>query len=204
MFKSFDRNISSVEEKILSFLGPRDLIKARLVCKDWCSIVKKVESQQHEDLFKEALFEAVTCFATIHLPKCERDISVIKGSEVYMLCDDSILLFDSAQLCIKSELKFPITHSKQWQDLALRQEPKELSVSEDEQIFTVRCCHSNLTKCYNFKKILSGKEPMLVWSCKGILSGGGLGLLLGWQQKNTKRTIHEFFSRIETHCLNMT
>ena len=196
MFKSWSKNVFSVEEKILSFLGPRDLIKARLVCKDWYSISKKLESKQHEDLFKEAFFEPVTCFATIYLPKYERHISVTNESEVYILCDDSILQFDTSQLHIKLELKFPLHHSRHWQDLALRQEPKELTVSDDTQIFTVMHCQNNVTKCYNFK-ILSEKEPILGWSLKGVLSGGGQR----WQHDSTMKTIQQFCSRIETQCL---
>ena len=36
MFPQLDRNVAHVEDKILSYLEPKELAKAMLVCKEWC------------------------------------------------------------------------------------------------------------------------------------------------------------------------
>ena len=80
MFPPIDRNLPTVEENIISYLRPRDLLSAKLVCKLWRAIVRRYMANLGRDakslLAKEALLEPVSCYATITLPKDRRDITV--------------------------------------------------------------------------------------------------------------------------------
>ena len=41
MFPLIDRNLPNVEHNIVSYLGSRDLVRAKVVCKAWHSVINR-------------------------------------------------------------------------------------------------------------------------------------------------------------------
>ena len=186
MFSFDNRDIPEVEKNILSYLGPRDLVRAKQVSKEWRSGVKrylnhlktsKSNVEKIKDLYKSAFLEPVTCFATVRLHKCEVDIAVNDAGEVYILSEGSILQIDIASMCLEAELPFPTAHAERWQNFTKREGSKELSVSDDGQRFTVmihdekKPMGEKRVDLFTFRRDMSGRA--LQWSsCGGPLSGG--------------------------------
>ena len=179
MFSFDNRDIPNVEQQILSYLGPRDLVRAKLVSKEWRTGVMRYikclnNAGKWKALYNRAFLEPVTCYAKVRLHKCELDIAVNDAGEVYILTEDSILQYDIADMCLEAELPFPTAHAERWQNFARKAGSKELSVSDDGQRFTVMI-HDNtkylgrMVDLFTFRRNASGTA--LEWSsCGGPLS----------------------------------
>ena len=180
MFSFDNRDIPDVEQQILSYLGPRDLVRAKMVSKAWRSGVvrhiKRLKTSKKWSLHNRAFLEPVTCHAKVRLHKRELDIAVNDAGEVYILTEDSILQYDIANMCLRAELPFPTAHAERWQNFARRAAgSKELSVSDDGQRFTVmihdmtKPLGEKLADLFTFRRSASGTA--LRWSsCGGPLS----------------------------------
>ena len=81
MFKTYRRNLPEMEDRILDELGPRDLVSAKQVCRDWCTVVRRYVGQQQgasriPSLMEQAFFEPVKTYATVKLPFPVRDLTI--------------------------------------------------------------------------------------------------------------------------------
>ena len=188
MFSFGSRDIPDVENKILSYLGPRDLARAELVSQEWHAGVARYITHlkkvgKWNSLHNKAFLEPVTSLAKMSLHKRVADIAVNANGDVYFLTDDSILQYDVANMRLKTELPFPTAHAEHWQKFAQKGGSKELFVSEDGQRFTMmiqdetRLSRSDLlwagrgrlTDILTFRRDPSGAA--LQWSsCGGPLS----------------------------------
>ena len=127
----------SVEHKILSYMGPRDLLSAKLTCKKWHQGVGRYlkhlrTSNREMRLLRKALLEPVPCFATISLPRPMRDLCTKAGKDVYILSDDSVIEVDVNKLQV-AKMSFPSDYSHKWKRMGASG-PKKLTVSIDGQL----------------------------------------------------------------------
>ena len=117
-----NRNLPAVTEKILSNLGPRDLVGAKLVNKEWHSNIKsyinhhKSNECLKRNILTKAFYEVdqVTCFATIKLPYKGRALTINSSDEVYILGNEALLQIDIDNLIIKAEIPFVDTYVENW------------------------------------------------------------------------------------------
>ena len=140
MFPLINRNIPDVEHEIVSYLGPRDLVRAKIVSKKWHSVIKRYinylkvyKCETIKCMQEEAFLKQVNCFANIELPGRELAITVSDKNEVYILGDESILHFDILNMCFKPELTF--LSSGPWR---YERRHTTLSVSDDGEQFTIK------------------------------------------------------------------
>ena len=141
-----NRDLPNVEQKILSYLGPRDLIRAKLVNKEWHFIIKSYikhlkayKNSITRLMLRKVFLEPVTCFATIKLPYGERAMTVNDSDEVYILSDEAVLQFDVIKLTIKAELPFRPSYVEAWKSTADdRRGHTEISLSADKSEFQVK------------------------------------------------------------------
>ena len=103
MFPLLHRNVPLVEQKIIAFLGQRELIKVKLVCKDWRRIVQEYIKYIKNfgakiRLLDEAFLTPVTCYA----PWCDWDMTVNKDGEVHIISDEKYIQLDINNLCLQS------------------------------------------------------------------------------------------------------
>ena len=122
MFPFGDRDLPVVEQKILSYVGARDLVNAKLVCKTWRQGVKKYlrhlktakKGREIKRMLRESLFEPVDFFATINLWRPKRDLCANERGEVFVLSDECVLEFDLDKLHVAKEMHFPSFISDRW------------------------------------------------------------------------------------------
>ena len=71
MFSPHKRDLPNVEKHIFDMLGPRELVKAKQVCKSWAKAVRRyighVDSTRTSDLMEMAFFEPVPIYAVVWL-----------------------------------------------------------------------------------------------------------------------------------------
>ena len=138
MFPLGDRDLPHVEHMILSYVGPRDLVNAKLVSKKWHQGVRRYLNHlktSHKDgelkrLLRKSLLEPVTFFATIALPRPMRDLCVNARKEVYVLSDESVIELDINKLHVAKEMCFPRVYADKWKALGSRSK-RELSADVD-------------------------------------------------------------------------
>ena len=86
----------------MSYLGQRELIKAKLVCKDWHKTVKGYTKRMCKILKTEAFLSPVTCYATIDIPWCDWEMTVNQDKEVHIIKGDKYIQLDLDNLCLQS------------------------------------------------------------------------------------------------------
>ena len=122
-----NRNLPTVTEKILLNLGPRDLVGAKLVNKDWHSNIKSyINHHKSNECLKRSILtkafyevDQVTCFATIKLPYKGRALTVNSSNEVYILGNEALLQIDIDNLIIKAEIPFVDTYVENWKSIGI-------------------------------------------------------------------------------------
>ena len=122
MFPFGGRDLPVVEQKILSYVGARDLVNAKLVCKTWRQGVKKYlhhlktaqKGKEIKHMLRKLLLEPVNFFATINLWRPKRDLCANERGEVFVLSDECIVEFDLHKLHVAKELHFPSFISDRW------------------------------------------------------------------------------------------
>ena len=127
-----------VEHKILSYVGPRDLVNAKLVSKKWYQGVRRYlnhlktsnKDEELRRLLRKSLLEPVTCFVTINLPRQKRDLCVNAGKELFILSDESVMELDIGNLHVAKELPFPRVYGDKWKGPG-KKRPMELSARGD-------------------------------------------------------------------------
>ena len=120
MFPLGNRDLPVVEDKILSHMGPRDLVNAKLVSKEWYQGVRRYlnhlrTSKKEKRLLRKSLLEPVTYFVTINLPMPKRDLCVNSGKEeVYVLSDECVMELDVNKLHAEKKIYFPRVFGDKW------------------------------------------------------------------------------------------
>ena len=151
-----NRNLPTVTEKILLNLGPRDLVGAKLVNKEWHSNIKSyINHHKSNDCLKRSILtkafyevDQVSCFATIKLPYKGRALTVNSSDEVYILGNEALLQIDINNLNIKAEIPFAQTYVENWKSYGRLSNSKkykfngtehtEISVSPDKSELQVK------------------------------------------------------------------
>ena len=99
-----------MERLIFDCLGPRDLVKAKQVCKHWAISVKRYISQldanRTSDLMKRAFLKPLTSFVIIQVPQTFRDLTINNRKEIYILGDDKVMQLDSVNFQVKKTMMF--------------------------------------------------------------------------------------------------
>ena len=99
-----------MERLIFDCLGPRDLVKAKQVCKHWAISVKRYISQldanRTSDLMKRAFLKPLTSFVIIQVPQTFRDLTINNTKEIYILGDDKVMQLDSVNFQVKKTMMF--------------------------------------------------------------------------------------------------
>ena len=124
MFPLGDRDLPEVEQKILSYVGARDLVNAKLVSKKWLQGVKRFmdhmktskKDEEIKRLLRNSLLEPVDLFATINLPRVKRDLYVNAQGEVFVLSDQCIMELDLNKLQVAREMRFPRVYGDKWKE----------------------------------------------------------------------------------------
>ena len=112
MFQAFNRDLPQVEERILDMLGPKDLISAKQVCKDWAETVRRFTGLLEglkKSYFLDALsgesFDPVSVYATVKTPMRVRGLTINKSKEVYIIGETKIIQLDPSSLQVKRSVK---------------------------------------------------------------------------------------------------
>ena len=99
MFALHKRELPQVEKHILDMLGPRELVLAKQVCKDWAMVVRRylghMDATRTSDLMEMAFFEPVPIYAIVNLSQTVRDLTINKNKAVYVLGNDNIIKLDT-------------------------------------------------------------------------------------------------------------
>ena len=105
MFQPFNQDLPQVEERILKMLGPRDLISAMQVCKDWEEAVRRFTGRLEGlkkcyfwDSLSEVSFDSVKIYATLKTPMRVRELTINKSKEVYIIGEKRIIQLDPINL----------------------------------------------------------------------------------------------------------
>ena len=96
----------------MDMLGPKDLISAKQVCKDWSEAVRRFAGR-FEGLkkcyFLDALsgepFDPVSFYATVKTPMRVRGLTINKSKEVYVIGGKKIIQLDPSSLQVKRSVK---------------------------------------------------------------------------------------------------
>ena len=108
MFLAYNKSIPQVDDIILHNLGPRDLVNAKGVCRDWAMSVRRyigrMGTKKTSDLIEEAFRQPVSTYATVKLPHTVRDLTVNDRGDVYILGDESITQLDPVNLQVKGSI----------------------------------------------------------------------------------------------------
>ena len=99
MFTHHKRDLPHVEKHILDMLGPRELVKAKQVCKRWATAVRRyvghADATRISDLMEMAFFEPVPIYGVLDLGQTVRDLTVNENKEVYVLHDYCVVQLDT-------------------------------------------------------------------------------------------------------------
>ena len=122
MFKTYRRNLPEMEDRILDELGPRDLVSAKQVCRDWCIVVRRYVRQQGASkvpfLMEQAFLEPVKTYATVKLPFPVRDLTINdkkrktkkrQQGDVYILGEKGIVQLNAATLQVVKRMDIEVS-----------------------------------------------------------------------------------------------
>ena len=87
MFNEYKRELPHVERQIFDFLGPRDLVNAKQVCKHWAISVRRyigqLDANRTSDLMKRAFLEPVPFHVVVEVPQTFHDLTINDRKEIY-------------------------------------------------------------------------------------------------------------------------
>ena len=99
MFTPQKRDLPLVEKHILDMLGPRELVKAKQVGKQWATAVRRyvdhADANRISNLMEMAFFEPVPIYAVVDLGQTVRDLTINENKEVYVLGNVSVIQLDT-------------------------------------------------------------------------------------------------------------
>ena len=94
----------------MDMLGPRDLVKAKQVCKRWAMAVRRyighLDAARTSALMEMAFFEPVPIYAVVNLGQTVRDLTMNENKEVFVLGSDNIIQLDTLNFTMNKTLVF--------------------------------------------------------------------------------------------------
>ena len=99
MFFEYKRDLPRVDRKVFDSLGPRDLVRAKQVCKSWAFSVRRyirqVDANRASDLMKRAFNVQHSFQVVVEIPQTYRDLTINDRGEIYILGVGKIMQLDT-------------------------------------------------------------------------------------------------------------
>ena len=110
MFFEFQRDLPQVERLIFDCLGPRDLVKAKRVCRNWAVSVRRyigqLDANRTSDLMRRAFLEPLPSFIIVEVPQRFYDLTINIRKEIYLLGTDRVMRLDSVNFQVEKTMMF--------------------------------------------------------------------------------------------------